>query len=663
MTSPTLLGSQLFINLEDTPARVRSWVRQMAQARLKLIRLFLIWDHLEPAPGQWRFDVYDAVFDEAAACGLQVVPTLMSVSPPGWMLRSGGVQSLANLEDPEILAAAERYLDAVVSHWAPHPALHSWILWNEASRIPPDSPAVRLRFRAFLKRRFDGNIDALNALQFCTYPNFEAIGAGDAAGATELQFAGFAQKVLQQEFAVDELMGHLTRIRDRVRRHDTAHPIHVNPHGLCDYVQHAGQSIWREAALVDFLGCSSHPVWHCTRFPRDRWTAAVGLFADLMASATPAPDRTFWVTELQGGTTLLSAASAASPTPREIIQWLWSGIGAGAKASIFWCFNWRTDGFEAGEWHLLHLDGTPSPRLQAATAVAETLETRADWFAACRPEVPRVVILRSDAAERLAHVDGIGPDTPANPRNRSRPLDSASGAALLLADLDLTPGFVEEAGLAALLADPERRPAALLCPGLEALQDGTLERLADAAAQGVCVIADGPIGWKTPYGRLAPERGPAFARLFGAGLRDVGACNREAPPADGIDAPWWLEIVLDQPSKGPGILLPTWFFARFLLQAYPEARAAFRALLPETVWSGPHLARPGPGCRCRRLTTPDGCVLVLIQETPGHTLSLRLPGPGSLHLHTGKTLHVPAADCVPIPLQVDGVALCRWYPN
>lgn len=655
------LGSQLFINGEDTAAQVRIWVQQMAQARLKLIRLFLIWDHLEPAPGQWRFEVYDAVFDEAAACGLQVVPTLMSVSPPGWMLRSGGVQSLANLEDPEILAAAERYLDSVVTHWADHPALHSWILWNEASRIPPPTAAVRQRFREFLKRRFVGDIAALNALQFCTYPDFDAIGAADEAGATELQFAGYTHAVLQQEFAVDELMHHLGRIRDRIRRHDLRHPIHVNPHGLCDYVQHAGQSIWREAELVDFLGCSSHPVWHCTRFPRSRWTAAVGLFADLMASATPAADRTFWVTELQGGTTLLSAATVAAPTAREITQWLWTGIGAGAVASIFWCFNWRTDGFEAGEWHLLHLDGTPSPRLHAATAVAQALEARADWFADCELEVPRVVILRSDAAERLAYASGVAPDQPGNPRNCSRIIDSASGAALLLADLDITPGFVEEAGLGALLDNPDRRPAVLICPGLEALLDGTMERLADAAARGICVIADGPLGWKTPYGRLAPERLPTFVRLFGAALQDVVACNSDGPPADDLAAPWWLELLLDQSPKGPGTLLPTWFFARFLLQPYPLTRAAFRKLLPEAVWSGPRLEYPGPGCRCRRLPTADGCVMVLMQEEPADALALWLPGPGRLHVHEGETLCVTKAGAVSVPLPSDGIALCRWY--
>lgn len=608
------LGSQLFVNRETTPEEVRDLVRLMAENGLSLIRLFVIWDQVEPRPGVWNFDTYDAVFDTAGEFGLGVVPTLMSVSPPGWMLRTGGVQSVACLEDPGVLAAGEKYIRALVSRWASHPALHSWILWNEASRLLPRTPATLERHRVFLSEKFRGDPGKMNEICFQTHASFEDVGKEFDGESVELEFKGFAEKILWQEFAVEELCHHLRRIASIVREHDALHPVHVNPHGLATYTQHAGQSVWREAHTVDFLGCSSHPVWHSTRFGRDRWTRSVGLFADLVRSATPANDGTFWVTELQGGTTLLSAGSSDCPSPAEVEHWLWEGIGAGAKASVFWCFNWRSSGFEAGEWHLLDLDGQPGPRLDAVRRVDQALKENRHWFENTRPSPPGALILRSDANERLSWVSGLGGDAPNNPRNPNRALDSASGAALWLADLGVETGHVEESLLEATLLDPNRCPPLIVAPGLEALCEGTLALLARFVENGGHLVADGPLGWKDPYGRLAPHRQPLWKKLFGAPLADVTAWrNAEAVPDDADEpVPWWLEVILRTAGPSPMVhthsqgrgtthLVRTWCFHRFLLSDYPKTREGLARLVPEGAYPPVRLTEPGPGRRLRLL--------------------------------------------------------------
>ncbi len=665
------IGSQLFINKTTTPDEARDWVESMHRAGLKLIRLFVIWDHVEPSKGTWDFSTYDAVFDTAATCGMGVVPTLMSVSPPGWMLKTGGAQSVANLEDAAFLEQSGHYIETVVKHWAPHPALHSWILWNEASRIPPDTPATRKKFREYLTSRFAGDLDALNRTLFQTYTSFDQIGASRGDGTMDLEFSGFAEKVYWQEFAVADLTAHLHRIAHHVRTHDSTHPVHVNPHGLCSYVQHAGQSVWREAACVDFLGCSSHPVWHSSRFGRERWTRSLGIFADIMRSATPDPDGIFWVTELQGGTTLHSADVADCPAPAEIERWLWEGIGAGAKASIFWCYNWRDEGFEAGEWHLTRLDGSPSPRLRAATRVAKTLERHADWFTSARPYAPRVYILRSDAAERLAWVERQDDPDPADPRNRMRPADSAAGAALLLADLGLETGYVEEAGLPAFVADRAGEEFVLLAPGLEALSDGTLDLLSTFVQRGGHLIADGVIGWKHPTGHLALERQPLWKTLFGVPLVDVEAFAgaRELSADQAPPAPWGYRVVTDSETDTPGLLtrhrqgrgsavwVQTWFFHRFLLDPAPKIREWFINLLPQTAHAPIRLAHSGPGTRLRLLTTEEGFTAVLIDETGNDTLTVTVSIPCQITLENGATHRMEPSDTLDIHLNHSGLAL------
>ncbi|MCI8624498.1 MAG: hypothetical protein HFG26_12685 [Provencibacterium sp.] len=134
----------------------------MHENGLTLIRLFLL-DHLEPREGEWNFERYDACFDAARQLGLRVVPTLMAVSPPGWMRRTRGPQSVADLDDPSFWEGPARgYVRKAVERYAPHPALHSWILWNEPGRVPPDTPHARLAFQSFLKGKYEGEIEWLN---------------------------------------------------------------------------------------------------------------------------------------------------------------------------------------------------------------------------------------------------------------------------------------------------------------------------------------------------------------------------------------------------------------------------------------------------------------------------------------------------------------------
>ena len=60
------IGSQLFINRTDSPKQARVWVDQMDAVGLKVIRLFMLWDLVEPRKDQWTWEVFDAVFDQAA---------------------------------------------------------------------------------------------------------------------------------------------------------------------------------------------------------------------------------------------------------------------------------------------------------------------------------------------------------------------------------------------------------------------------------------------------------------------------------------------------------------------------------------------------------------------------------------------------------------------
>ena len=98
--NPTvMLGSQYYVNTEDTPEQIRAGMHAMGQAGLKLVRIFLQWTHVEPRQGRWNWSQYDALFDAAAEEGIGVVVTLTAIHPPGWMKITFGPQDLGPLED------------------------------------------------------------------------------------------------------------------------------------------------------------------------------------------------------------------------------------------------------------------------------------------------------------------------------------------------------------------------------------------------------------------------------------------------------------------------------------------------------------------------------------------------------------------------------------
>lgn len=148
------IGSQLFINKNDKPDKVEYWVRQMKENNMDVIRLFMIWDQLEPRKDQWDFTNYDACFKEAEKLGMGVIPTLMPISPPGWMQLTNGMSDIANIDNEEFWEVAMAYVKKVVDRYFKSPSLHSWILWNEPSRVITLNEHNKIKYQNFLREKY-----------------------------------------------------------------------------------------------------------------------------------------------------------------------------------------------------------------------------------------------------------------------------------------------------------------------------------------------------------------------------------------------------------------------------------------------------------------------------------------------------------------------------
>lgn len=675
------LGAQFYINRHDPPELVADGIARMAEEGLSLVRVFLSWDHLEPREGRWNWAAYDAVFATAARHGMRVVGTLMAVSPPGWMRVSEGLQDVGNLDDPNYWRAALAYAGRVVERWRDAPALDSWILWNEPARSLQPTPETKQAFRAFLFAKYEGEIERLNHVHYGQYTDFTEVLAEGPTGVFGLGFGSRGREIDWIEFTVHHLMVKLRDLAGVVRERDPVHPIHLNPHRVSQCLLDSGQSLGREAEIADFMGFSAHPPWHSVRFPEDRIAQSVAMFADLTRSVTRASSGRFWCTELQGGPTLFSAFRPSSPSADEITRWIWECAASGAEAVIFWCFNTRQDGYEAGEWSLCLADGKASDRLVRSVRAAAQIADLGSWIAPA-PPVPEVWILNPEAGLLLGLVEGEG-DAVSNPRNRQMSADAVCGAYLMASDLGYECGFADEQRVSEGIPDSVK---VLVAPGCLTLSLSALATISAWVRRGGMFLADGLLAWKTPTGALDHEAQEAAGILCGGLVRDYVILNDEPFTLEGgpTAAGWFLRLRLElipgstsaarwqdgevaitrhRIGRGEALRLGTVFFQHYLGHPDPSSLDVLRRLLGADRRPAVRLANPEPGLRLRRKVTDVGTLGVILSTLGTDRAEIVFDAGGTLGTPGQRASRVLPGGSALITLDASGVGCFTFTPT
>lgn len=629
LSSEVWLGSQYYINDEETPEQIYTVIAAMHNAGLKLVRIFLQWHQVERYPGQWNWAQYDALFEAAAQYNMGVVVTFMAVHPPGWMLISHSPQEIGPLENQAFWQQAKEYVQQVVLRYGLHRSLHSWILWNEPGRLVPHNQDTLILYQAYLREYSQNDLSFLNKAFYQQISSFEEVTFPTHTNT----FSSYGEQLAWMRFSIWLLNKYLGELHDLIRNMGNKHPIHLNPDNLAGTDALIGQSVWKQGRLVDFLGCSAHPSWHSTRFKPEQIVQSLEFFANLTRSASQAQANYFWVSELQGGTNIFSGLKYLCPEPEELALWVWACIGAGAKAIVFWCFNARSSGFEGGEWSLLNQLGQPSNRLKAVTKVARLLERHSLLFASAKLPKARVAILYSEASWQLGQLEGNG-TTPTNPRNEKMSADALVGAYLACTDLGLGVDFVDEVDLQAGKAAPY---SALLLPGCTVLETASLTALKTYLESGGQLIADGLCGYKDENGVVRSVQDQTLNKIFGAVVEDIEAVaetNNQFVEINSHKLPlWFLKVRLladsnthilanfDSDSaaltfakvgKGCSLRIGTVFFQRYFSQSDPTTKALLAewlSLNPSfNSLAGAELARLRNPCatlRLRRMILPE----------------------------------------------------------
>ena len=206
------------------------WARdheRAARLGVNTFRHWFLWSAIEVAPGQYDWRDYDRMMDLAARNGIRVVIAELVTAAPEWAFRAfpharyrggdgtvlgsgvsassatGGFPGLC-LDNPDVRAAAERFLTALVVRYRGHPALLGYDLWNENTAHGGDSrrmycycDATRGKLREWLKVRYGTPRDVGRAWHRYSYTSWDDI-------EPPRDFAGYPESLDWLEFRLDD---------------------------------------------------------------------------------------------------------------------------------------------------------------------------------------------------------------------------------------------------------------------------------------------------------------------------------------------------------------------------------------------------------------------------------------------------------------------------
>lgn len=403
------------------------WARDLdrmhaaGQRVIRTAELLASWDRLEVARHTYDWSWLDRVFDLAEERGMRILLGTGSQNPPIWMIEeypdlpvraadgvpypTGAMWSWACKEHPAYLTEVERHVRTLAARYGRRPGLYGWQLDNEPGFpfLPWRGEKVDLfdyhphteeAFRGWLRDRY-GTPEALSdAWRWDpTHHRYSSWAQVRAPRTTPLGWSGVTAWLDWRDFTCERLAQFLGRQAGILRALTPDLPVSTN----CNVGSRAdffgvqmGQDPWRIAREVDAIGFDLYPGIG-KRFRTDpSWTPMHLAYARGCAAAAGVE---LWYPEIESGPlNSWSLGPDHATTPADITRICTDVLGAGSRVTLYQ--GWREWDCIPIHWGaLVDLHGVPTPRHDAAAAVAAAVESEADLFAVASPAAPQVGIL------------------------------------------------------------------------------------------------------------------------------------------------------------------------------------------------------------------------------------------------------------------------------
>ena len=501
MTVSAQVGAQLWLERDTPRDRIQLLVDRAASCGIGVLRIFLVWQWIEPQPDSWSFEMYDDVFAAAAARGVVIKATLCPDSPP-WHVGTPGLVQSGHLDLPsttEQRIRIRRYVHACVERYSDHPALAQWILWNEPTNpvVRPGGPnprrsgELRERWADLLRDRYSGDLARLNNRWHTGYAGFDEIPFPEDIPHPAHRsgvFFSFDPWLAECQLRAEALRDELAWMNESIRERDPVTPTCFNLPDL--YRNHAGlgYDLGEQATAAAVLGASVHAPWHLGFADRVEHlplvAAAIGM---LRGSARGRPVE---LTEVQSGDVYRGSPHPGSVSGPSLAATYLAALLSGATSVTGWALNGRQYDFESGDWSLLDFDDAIGVRAESLRAVGACIEQLHDAIGDWRPADPDALVLHSTDAQALQLVQSWT-STPLPGRGAD---EAMQGVGLLAAEL-LHLGVAARLVQRPYLADGDNAGAPLIVAShVVAWSEQQAQLLLEAVAGGRTLMLDGTCG-------------------------------------------------------------------------------------------------------------------------------------------------------------------------
>jgi beta-galactosidase len=488
------LGAQMWLEPDDSAARVEMLCSRAVESGLGWIRIFLMWPWIERLPQQWDFTVFDLFFAAAEKHGLKVKATLTANSGPAWLGTPGVLHSFTGLLDPVQRDTVERYIKTCVNRYATHPSLAQWILWNEPSGGGDRTPETLSRWHSFLRERYHGDLAKLNRRWLTAYSSFDEFPFWNEVPHPlhrGSHWATYRPALDDGDFRADWLNHQIGWIADIVRALDPHTELCINPTQVLANQAAGGTDLEGMGRICEVIGASYHPAWQFSPFAQRADYPAL-MAAGVRHCASHPGVRRVEVTEVQMGNTFQSSNRPNTVHPGELARFFLASFAAGAETVTGWCLNIRRHDNEAGDWSLLDDNDNLNARSRALRRVLEVLASAQVQTGVWRAAPADVWLPLDPRAQALEMVEAPG-NIPLPGR---RLHDSIFGQSLLAQRLG-------EMGLASTLVRFAHLPEAPTVPGQTAVVSHVVawekpeaDRLLAWTEAGGTLVLDGTCGRK-----------------------------------------------------------------------------------------------------------------------------------------------------------------------
>jgi beta-galactosidase len=399
-----------------TPASPQVWRKDLERIKslgFNTVRTWVEWTAGEPREGEYHLEQLDLMLKLAEEVGLKVIVQTYVDSAPDWVgvrypdghfVAQNG-QSIPSqaapgfcFDHPGVRKATLAFLKEVARHAARSRAFYGWDLWSEPhiinwaeiNYIPNASfcycPYSIARFRQWLQKKY-GGIEELNKAWYRRFQDWKEV--EPPRFDTILSYTDYMDwRVYVTQKLAEDLRARSQAVKeilpDRVTTSHAAGPSAFqsfaggdgNPD---DYLMYKS---------VDYYGTSLYPKHS---LPPHMSPTRVMMAVDLTRSA--GRNRGFYIGELQAGFGVRGDVVSQEITPSDIVRYMWTAVSRGARGINIYALYPMSSGYESGGYGLIDLDGTLTPRSEAAGQAARQIGANADLLVKSHPKPAEAAIV------------------------------------------------------------------------------------------------------------------------------------------------------------------------------------------------------------------------------------------------------------------------------